>query len=351
MTPEFWRDRRVFVTGHTGFFGGWFCLWLQRLGADVTGYALSPSTRPSLFEAVGLGDRMTSVIGDIRHADALTAAMRAADPETVFHFAAQPLVRQAHGDPVGTFSTNVMGTVNVLEAMRGCGNVAAAVIFTTDKVYANDEAGTGFRETDPLGGREPYGASKACAEIAVDAYRESYFDASTPIATVRAGNIVGGGDWSADRLVPDAVRAFSAGLPLRIRNPGAVRPWQHALDPARGLLTLAEKLATGGATLPQALNFGPSDDSAITVGDLADRLVRAWGDDSKWIDESEKNAPYEAKLLNLDSSLAGSRLGWQPAWSIDRAVKASVEWYRAFFAEKDMHAFSVSQIAAMEGVN
>lgn len=349
MTPDFWHGRRVFVTGHTGFFGGWLCLALLRLGARVTGFSLAPATRPNLFGAVGLEGRMSSIIGDIRRLNVLTAAMRECDPEIVFHLAAQPLVRAAHAAPVDTFSTNVMGTVHVMQAMRACESLAAGVIFTTDKVYENAEDGTRFRESDRLGGKEPYGASKACAEIAVAAYRQSYFG-TTPVATARAGNIIGGGDWSADRLVPDAVRAFSAGKPLRLRNPQAVRPWQHALEPARGIMMLAEKLvADGGAA--REWNFGPADDSAVTVGALADLLVQSWGDDSEWIDEAEKDAPYEAKLLNLDSTLARTELGWEPAWSLERALRGSVEWYRAFFARRDMYEFSNAQIAAMDGVN
>ena len=350
VNPEFWRGRRVFVTGHSGFFGGWFCLWLTRLGADVTGFSLAPPTRPNFFEAAGMAGRMSSITGDIRRSNLLSAAMKECDPSLVFHLAAQPLVRPAYAAPVDTFSTNVMGTVNVLQAMRHCEALEGAVIFTTDKVYENAEAGARFVEDDRLGGKEPYGASKACAEIVTSAYRASYFDGHAPVITVRAGNLVGGGDWSADRLVPDAIRAFSAGAPLRIRNPGAVRPWQHALDPARGLLLLGQRLATG-EDLPTAWNFGPPDASAVTVGELADCLVRIWGNGSQWINEADGNAPYEAKLLNLDSSLAAERLGWAPLWSLERALKASVEWYQAFLGRRDMGAFSLSQIATMEGVN
>jgi CDP-glucose 4,6-dehydratase len=302
-------------------------LWLSNLGADVTGYSLAPSTRPNFF-----------------------TAMRAGDPEFVFHFAAQPLVRQAFAAPVDTFSTNVMGTVNVLQAMRGCDNLEAAIIFTTDKVYENTESGEDYREQDRLGGREPYGASKACSEIAVDAYRQSFFKEKFPIATVRAGNIIGGGDWSADRIVPDAIRSFSAGRPLRIRNPDAVRPWQHALDPARGLLILAEKMVSGDTVSP-SLNFGPAADSAVTVGSLADTLTALWGNGAIWAAEKTAEAPYEARLLNLDSSLASSEIGWKTAWSLERALNATVDWYQGFLARKDMRALSLAQISAMEGAN
>lgn len=325
-------------------------LWLSHLGAEVTGYSLAPSTRPNFFDAVGLSEGIASITGDIRRLNVLSTAMRACDPEFVFHFAAQPLVREAHAAPIETFSTNVMGTVNVLQAMRGCDNVEAAIIFTTDKVYQNTESGIDYREQDRLGGREPYGASKACSEIAVEAYRQSYFEDQFPVATVRAGNIIGGGDWSADRIVPDAVRSFSAGRPLKIRNPDAVRPWQHALDPARGLLLLAEKMVSDSTVSP-GLNFGPAAENAVTVGSLADTMTDLWGNGAKWAAEGVSNAPYEAKLLNLDSSLALSEIGWKTAWSLERALNATVDWYQGFLARKDMRALSLAQISAMEGAN
>lgn len=325
-------------------------LWLSHLGADVTGYSLAPSTRPNFFDAVGLAEGISSITGDIRRLNVLSAAMRASDPEFIFHFAAQPLVREAHAAPVETFSTNVMGTVNVLQAMRGCENLAAAIIFTTDKVYENTESGADYREQDRLGGREPYGASKACSEIAVEAYRQSYFENNFPLATVRAGNIIGGGDWSADRIVPDAVRSFGAGRPLKIRNPDAVRPWQHALDPARGLLLLTEKMVSEGAVSP-SLNFGPAAENAVTVGTLADTMTALWGNGATWASEKPSDAPYEAKLLNLDSTLALSEIGWKTAWSLERALNATVDWYQGFLARKDMRALSLAQISAMEGAN
>ena len=350
MTPEFWQGRRVFVTGHSGFFGGWVALWLSRLGANVTGYSLAPATRPNFFDAVGLGEGVSSITGDIRRLNVVSAAMREADPEIVLHLAAQPLVREAFDAPVDTFTSNVIGTVNVLQAMRGCPDIKAAIVVTTDKVYINEESGTNYRETERLGGREPYGASKACAEIAVEAYRRSYFDGIARIATVRAGNIVGGGDWSADRIVPDAVRAFGAGQKLKIRNPDAVRPWQHVLDPARGLLMLAENMWSR-PDMPECWNFGPADASAVPVGKLMDAMSNLWGNGAGWIEDRQDNAPYEAKLLNLDSSLARARLGWQTAWSLDRALNATVEWYQGFLAKKDMRALSLAQISAMEGAN
>jgi CDP-glucose 4,6-dehydratase len=325
-------------------------LWLSHLGADVTGYSLPPSTRPNFFDAVGLSEGISSITGDIRRLNLLSSAMRTVDPEFVFHFAAQPLVREAFAAPVETFSTNMMGTVNVLQAMRGCENVEAAIIFTTDKVYENTESGEDYREPDRLGGREPYGASKACSEIAVEAYRHSYFKDNFPVATVRAGNIIGGGDWSADRIVPDAVRSFSAGRPLKIRNPDAVRPWQHALDPARGLLLLAEKMVSG-SPVSTSLNFGPAADNAVTVGSLVDTLTALWGNGATWAAEKSADAPYEAKLLHLDSSLASSEIGWKTAWSLERALNATVDWYQGFLARNDMRALSLAQITAMERAN
>tara|TARA_R110000868_G_scaffold4155_8_gene25306 strand:+ start:48180 stop:49163 length:984 start_codon:yes stop_codon:yes gene_type:complete len=325
-------------------------LWLTHLGADVTGYSLAPPTRPNFFNAVGLAEGIASITGDIRKLNFLSAAMRECDPQIVIHLAAQPLVREAFASPIETFSTNVMGTVNVLQAMRGCDNLDAAVIFTTDKVYENTETGTGYREDARLGGREPYGASKACSEIAVEAYRQSYFDRGVPVATVRAGNIIGGGDWSADRIVPDAVRAFGGGHALKIRNPDAVRPWQHALDPARGVLLLTEKLVADKSA-PACWNFGPTDENAVTVGTVADIMTKLWGNGASWETTATPNAPYEAKLLGLDSSLAQARLGWQPNWSLERALNATVDWYQGFLARKDMRALSLAQITAMQGVN
>ena len=271
-------------------------LWLTHLGADVTGYSLAPPTRPNFFNAVGLAEGIASITGDIRKLNFLSAAMRECDPQIVIHLAAQPLVREAFASPIETFSTNVMGTVNVLQAMRGCDNLDAAVIFTTDKVYENTETGTGYREDARLGGREPYGASKACSEIAVEAYRQSYFDRGVPVATVRAGNIIGGGDWSADRIVP-------------------------------------------------------TDENAVTVGTVADIMTKLWGNGASWETTATPNAPYEAKLLGLDSSLAQARLGWQPNWSLERALNATVDWYQGFLARKDMRALSLAQITAMQGVN
>ena len=330
ISDSFWRGRRVLVTGHTGFIGGWLCLWLARLGAHVTGFALTPPTQPNLFELTGLGDDLDSRIGDIRDPEAIGAAVRASDPEIVFHLAAQPLVLAAHDDPVTTFETNVMGTVHLLQALRGAPHLGATLIFTSDKVYENREWSWGYREADRLGGHEPYASSKACADIAVETYRRSYFrpEAGGPgIATIRAGNVIGGGDWAADRLIPDAVRAFSNDRALDIRNPQAVRPWQHVLDLNRGVLMLAERLYGAPGEWSEGWNFGPAGDDARPVAWIADRLVSEWGSGAHWRQDGGEYAP-ETNLLLLDSGKAETRLGWRARWPLEDAVTRTVTWYR-----------------------
>ena len=344
MDASFWNQRRVFVTGHTGFKGGWLSLWLSRLGAEVTGYALPPPTTPSFFEATGLESRVTSVIGDIRHLDALNRAMEAARPEVVFHLAAQALVRRAHADPIETIGSNVMGTAHVLEAVRGLPGVGAVVVVTSDKVYDNREQSWGYREADPLGGREPYGASKAAAEMVVDAYRHSYFtDQPVGIATARAGNIIGGGDWAADRLVPDGVRAFTAGHALVLRNPAATRPWQYVLDPLRGYLLLAERLFADAPAAAGAWNFGPDTEGEIPVSHVAERMVALWAPSARWHHDGGAH-PYEAGFLAIDSTKADRHLNWRCRVPLDDALAATMGWYRAHLGGGDMAAFSLSCI-------
>ena len=358
VDPAFWSGRRVFVTGHTGFMGGWLCLWLTRLGAEVAGYSLSPPTRPSLFEAAGIADGMCSMIADIRDGERLSAALREFAPDVVLHLAAQPLVGQARNAPVETYATNVMGTVNLLNAIRSVPSISAAVIATTDKVYDNREWPWGYRETDRLGGKEPYASSKACTELVTDAFRHSYFSRDGEgmrrlgIATVRAGNIIGGGDWAANRLVPDAVRAFAAGKPLLLRYPKAVRPWQHVLDPLRGYLILAERLSFDADGWEGAWNFGPADDDAHTVSTVAGEMARQWGNGATWVPEPhDGDVPYEAGLLTLNSAKARKMLGWAPLWRLERALAATVEWYKAHLAERDMAELCHRQIAAIQGAN
>jgi CDP-glucose 4,6-dehydratase len=351
INREFWKGRRVFLTGHTGFMGGWLALWLAQLGAKVHGYALPPPTDPSFFAAADVPRDIVSTIADIRDLASLRRAMADARPEVVMHLAAQPLVRQAYGDPVTTYSTNIMGTVHLLEAMRACGSIKAAVIVTSDKVYDNQERPDGYREDDRLGGREPYGSSKACTELVTRAYRDSYFDGGAKglgIATARAGNVIGGGDFAADRIVPDAVRAWAAGRQLVVRNPAATRPWQHVLEPICGYLMLAERLAAKPAEWSEGWNFGPAALDVKSVGWLAAELARNWGNGAAWAAANESSGPYEAKLLAVDITKAQRELDWHPAWPVERAVERTTTWYREFIAASDTRRRSLAQIEEYE---
>jgi CDP-glucose 4,6-dehydratase len=343
-----WRGRRVLVTGHTGFSGGWLALWLHRLGASVHGYALQPPTEPSLFEACRIGPLLASdTRADLADRARLRTAFERCAPEAVFHLAAQPLVREGYRDPLGTLATNVMGTAHVLDAVRGTPSVRALVVVTTDKVYENREDGRAYRESDPLGGHDPYSASKAAAEIVVAGYRRSF--SFTNIATARAGNVVGGGDWAAERLVPDCLRAFAAGEPVKLRYPESVRPWQHVLDALQGYLRLGERLLSPhGARYARAWNLGPGAAGDATVADIAERLARAWGNGARVERAADAANPHEAGLLRLDSSEAAARLGWAPRWSVEQALEHTVLWHRAWQRGADMAAFSLGQLAAYE---
>jgi CDP-glucose 4,6-dehydratase len=349
VNPGFWLGKRVFLTGHTGFKGGWLSLWLQQLGAVVTGYSLQPPTTPNLFEKAHVGAGMTSIIGDIRDGARLQAAVRDASPDIVIHMAAQPIVRRSYVDPVETYSTNVMGTVHMLEAVRQCSSVRAVVNVTTDKCYENREWVWPYRENEAMGGYDPYSSSKGCAELVTAAYRNSYFNAKDHahhrlgLASARAGNVIGGGDWSEDRLIPDILRAFSRGKPVMIRNPHAVRPWQHVLEPLRGYLTLAERLFTDGASYAEAFNFGPREADAQPVEWIVSQLAAKWGDSAVWTLDGG-NHLHEASLLRLDVSKAAERLAWRPALDLDSGIQLTVDWALAEGNGQDMRTFTLTQI-------
>ncbi|MBI2899901.1 MAG: CDP-glucose 4,6-dehydratase [Planctomycetes bacterium] len=345
LNREFWKGRRVFVTGHTGFKGGWLATWLHDLGSEVAGFALEPDTTPSFFRLCGLDRLVRSTLGDVRDSGVLDEALRQARPEIVFHLAAQALVRRSLRDPAGTFSTNVMGTAHLLDAVARVPGVRAVVVVTSDKCYEPRSLGRGFKEDDPLGGADPYSASKACAELVTAAYRRCILP-TTGVATARAGNVIGGGDWSEDRLVPDAVRALQRGETLRLRNPHAVRPWQHVLEPLHGYLMLAEKLFGGEDRWSGGWNFGPDERSGVTVASLADLLVQCWGG-GRWEAQPDPLAHHETQTLVLDATKAAQLLGWRPRLSLEESVRLTVEWYRKA-AAGGMLDFTRSQIREYE---
>lgn len=349
MSAAFWRGRSVLVTGHTGFKGGWLCLWLKGMGARVTGYSLPAATPPNLFEVAGVADGIQSLIHDVRDFATLRDAVAASRPQVVFHLAAQPLVRRSYEDPRETYETNVMGTVNVLEAIRQVGGVRAIVIVTSDKCYENREWLWGYRENEPMGGHDPYSNSKGCAELVTAAFRSSYFNPAdhsrhgVGVASARAGNVVGGGDWSQDRLIPDMIRAFHAGKSAGIRSPDSIRPWQHVLEPLQGYLSLAERLYESGPEFSSAWNFGPGDEESKTVSWVADQLLRLWEGGTPWHVESGPKV-YEASYLKLDSSKAHSLLGWRPRLMLGQALESLVDWHKAYSARQDMKGFTMRQI-------
>lgn len=339
----FWSGRKVFLTGHTGFKGSWLTLMLEMLGARTNGFSLAPPTEPAMFELLGLAAAVDHNIGDIRDSFALEAALAAAQPEVVFHLAAQPLVRASYDDPVETFESNVMGTVHLLDACRRVGSVKTVVVITTDKCYENTGTLRGYVEGDAMGGHDPYSASKGCAELVVSAYRDSFLaHAGIGVASARAGNVIGGGDFAADRLVPDAVRAFVAGETLEIRNPMAIRPWQHVLEPLAGYLMLAERLH-GDMAFAEGWNFGPAVGDAAPVSAVADMFVRHWGEGAGWAQDAGSH-PHEAHTLMLDCGKANDRLGWRPKLSLDAALALSADWYRCWRDKGDLAALSKDQI-------
>lgn len=345
VDPGFWAGRRVFLTGHTGFKGSWLSLWLQQMGAELTGFALAPPTDPALFEVADVGSGMTSILGDIRDAEALASALVAADPEIVIHMAAQPLVRASYDDPVGTYATNVMGTVHLLEAVRKAPGVRAVCVVTTDKCYENREWVWGYREDEAMGGHDPYSNSKGCAELVTSAYRRSFFGGAgtAAIGSGRAGNVIGGGDWAADRLVPDILRAVAAGEPVLIRNPSSIRPWQHVLEPLSGYLVLCQALWNDPATAAEPWNFGPRDADARPVQWIVERICALWGEGASWEKDSAAQ-PHEANYLKLDISKAHAGLGWEPRWSLAQALENIVAWQRAWISGSDMRAHCLSEL-------
>jgi len=352
-TPDFWRHRRVLITGHTGFKGAWLSLWLQQLGATLSGYALAPPTQPNLFTLARIGAGMDSVIADIRDLPRLQEGLHHASPEIVFHLAAQPLVRQGYLDPVATYATNVMGTVHLLEAVRHTPSVRAVLIVTSDKCYHNQEWVWGYRENEPLGGRDPYSSSKGCAELVTAAYRAAFFNAAVDarhkvaIASARAGNVIGGGDWAEDRLIPDLLRALERGQTPFIRAPQAIRPWQHVLEPLAGYLLLAERLYGEGPAYGEAWNFGPADEDAQPVHRLIEQLWAAWhqgGDAPPPWHFDRQPQPHEAHYLKLDCAKARARLGWQPRWPLSEAIHRIAAWHQAYLGGADMRTRSQTDI-------
>jgi len=344
--PDFWCGRRVFVTGHTGFKGAWLCLWLQRVGAEVTAFSLDPPTQPNLFEAARVAQGIRSLHGDIRDYQALAGAMGESQASIVFHLAAQATVAEGYRDARDTFATNLTGTLNLLDAIRACPSVEAAVIVTSDKCYAPAPDGRALAEDAELGGHDPYSASKSCAEIAVRSWRESFFaDPGAPhIATARAGNVIGGGDWSAHRLLPDMARAFAAGDAMSLRMPGAIRPWQHVLDALRGYLMLAERLSgADGGRFAAGWNFGPGIEGELSVAEVAQRAASLWGGDARCV-PAAGNFQKETLALRLDASRARAELGWQPRWDLDVALRHTVQWYRAWALQQDMRAATLTQL-------
>lgn len=349
ITKEFWQGKKVFLTGHTGFKGAWLSLWLQGMGSEVTGYALQPPTQPSLFELCRIDQLINSVIGDVRDAESLQRAMNEAQPEIVIHMAAQPLVRDSYRIPAETYAINVMGTVNLFEAIRQCKSIKSVVNVTTDKCYENKEWVWGYRENEPMGGYDPYSNSKACSELVTASYRNSFFHPAkyathgVAVASARAGNVIGGGDWAADRLIPDCINSLSNAEKIVIRSPHAIRPWQHVLEPLSGYLLLAQRLYEEGPAFAEGWNFGPTESDVQPVEWIVKRLCKRWGNGASYeIDKSPQ--PHEANYLKLDCSKAKMQLGWESRWSLAQTLDKIIEWVLAYENEKDMRTVCLKQI-------
>ena len=345
VNPSFWQGKKVFLTGHTGFKGSWLSIWLQSMGAVVKGYSLSTPTNPSLFVVADVAHNMESQISDIRDLDVLKESMLNFNPDILIHMAAQPLVRLSYVEPVDTYTTNVIGTVNVLEAARTCPNLKAIVSVTTDKCYENKEWAWGYRENEPMGGHDPYSSSKGCAELVTSAYRTSFFNTndSAALATARAGNVIGGGDWADDRLIPDILKAFENSKAVVVRNPLSTRPWQHVLEPLSGYLVLAEHLYTYGQEYAQAWNFGPKDEDCKPVNWILDQMVKTWGKDASWELDANNN-PHEAGFLKLDCSKAKQKLHWEPKWNLEFTLKSIVNWHKSYMNKEDLKKECLKEI-------
>ena len=331
VDASFWKGKKVFLTGHTGFKGSWLSLWLQNMGALVKGYALDVNTKQSLFIQANIAAEIESEIGDIRNLEQLTKSMISFSPDILIHMAAQPLVRLSYLEPVDTYTTNVIGTVNVLEAARKCSNLKAIVSVTTDKCYENKEWEWGYRENEPMGGHDPYSSSKGCAELVTSAYRRSFFSSqnTASLASARAGNVIGGGDWAEDRLIPDILKAFDKSEPVVVRNPLSTRPWQHVLEPLSGYLVLAQELYLNGDDFAEAWNFGPKDEDCKPVSWILDQMVIFWGNNARWSLDKNNN-PHEAVFLKLDCSKASTRLKWKPKWNLQFTLKSIVDWHQIY---------------------
>ena len=355
MNRSFWKDKKVFITGCTGFKGSWLSLWLQSIGTHVVGYSLPPLTKPNLFEVANVADGMCSINGDVRYLERFKAILAENQPEIIVHMAAQSLVRFSYDNPLETYTTNVIGTANVLEAVRHSGCVRVVIIVTSDKCYKNNEWIWGYRENEPIGGHDPYSSSKGCAEIITSAYRHSYFPVenydrhNVAIASARAGNVIGGGDWSADRLIPDIMKAFMEKQPVIVRNPNAVRPWQHVLEPLNGYLCLIEKLWTNGAEFSSGWNYGPNDEDAKPVSYIVERMVSLWGEGVHWEQDAGEH-PHEAHYLKLDCSKAKNLLGWSPKLNLSTTLEWIVEWYKSYQQNRNMRHLMETEILRYENM-